>query len=650
MFTIAGSKIEKSEHLNVVACQRSSCLGKRKKSIETEEKKNASARLLQELDHLLYDHHLEASPHQVDCSLRLSTPPGECCQTLAYVLMSGKLLGNLERTLRRKLIPEDCINLYDKPSCVSTGDGIVSSFSALCRSLPPKSICISGGSVVQAILGIDWCLSDVDIFCTKECAPRVREFLVNQLNLTLAGVKSGYASSILFSDDVIDHVEKYGNTPRDGSKVYHETRPYGFCFSRECATRKKVLLFTNSKGQQGSIRLDGDTRIPVEERLLDGVDALGKSFVGVDLVVIDSGADVVNAIQHSFDLNICKSVFDGNFCIPNWVDTLQKRSGVAAQFKNELSILYMKHLYKESNRPFRFVVIDSMLWRCNNYQSCGEFLKEEFGLEEEDWEWLEADFNSKNVFSGYFDFTKIEARLTGTVSFRTIQNLGEVIEMLRKTVIHTSLYRVVGDVSYSQIKQRTASLVDIVDSIVDSTNINTPLAVALRFAVERLYPFVGREMADGSSMAQMFEIVFIHYEKNIEYERMWIGATDVLKVYYLRKMLLYIVKTVDPGVSDDTQYARRDSVLAKQFHANLCSMLPYDISIYDNELGPFFFHHVLTRSVKRWRKYMERGVDLGMGGISARQGWAMLSRSDLSGENNSSSAWGAPNNDEYLTW
>jgi hypothetical protein len=604
------------------------------------------------------DNHMdcdESEDHNMDCddqrgmeeltnllTPRLSLPPRECGQTLACDLLSKTLMGNLEEVLRRRLIPRDHA-LYDKPSpCVSTGGGIVSSFSALCRSLPPNSVCISGGSMVQAILGIEWHHSDIDIFCTMESAPRVRDFLVRHLNKTLVAVKSGYSSSAMFlSDDIVRHVEKYGNTPKNGSEVFHKTRPVGFHFSHEYATSKKTLSFTDSTRQQVIIRLDGDTRIPVEERLLDGLDASGGTFVNVDLVVFESSVGVVNAIQNTFDLEICKSAFDGvGFHIPNWTDTLQKRSRLADQFRNKLTLLYMKHLYNECKRPFRCVMLDLIDKLHEEYATYKEFLEEHHGLDEEYWRSLEADFNSKNIFSGYFDVKEIYARLRGKVISPTVrdlcsiaQSLYEVVSEIRKTLIHTSLYKVIEDSSYSALKERTISLIEVVDYIIDLINLDGPLDSVAGVAVGRLSSIVGDVDVGVMVVMGLYDDGQWDDTRNA-----WLCATGPSKADFLRKMLLCIMKQTHSGISDDTKYTHPDSVSAEQFQAKLRAMLRF--GIYDAEedypyIGPFSYHRLLVKNVNRWMKYIDRGVDIGLEAVSIDQEWAVLSRLELGGECNS---------------
>ena len=614
---------------------------------------------------------------------RSSSPPPrrECGQTLACDLLSKTLMDNLERVLQRQLIPQDRA-LYDKLPCESTGGGILSSFSALCRSLPPNSVCISGGSMVQAILGEGkgWQHSDVDIFCTMESAPLVRQFLVGQLDKTLVTVSSGYSSSAMLTDDIIHHVEKYGNTPKNGGKVFHreETISHppsriGFHYSREYATRKHELPFTTAKGQRASVELDGrllnGLDIPVEARLLNGLDASGRPFVNVDLVVLDSCVGVVNAIHETFDLEICMSVFDGvSFCTPYWTDTLQKRSKLTGRFENKLALLYMKHLHNESKRSFGCVILDLIGKMVELPEDLELYMKgttadfvvdlssnarrytpeNELDLRMELWSSLENDFNSKkNIFSEYFDEKEIRTRLlqwVGKDCYSAIDDVCHVVFVIRKCLIIASLYRVIKDPSYSLLKERTISLVEVVDHIVDLLNLDvSSLNVIGGAAVGRLSSIVGDVHVGVESFIGLYDD-----DQWGRTENAWLGATGSSKADFLRKMLLWITKQTYSDVTGRTQYTHKDSVSAELFQGKVSAMLSR-LEVYDNEMEPFTCHRLLVKRINRWLKYIGRGIDVGLEAVSIEQEWASLSRPvELDLEGGDDEAWFRRGDQDYF--
>ena len=78
-------------------------------------------------------------------------------------------------------------------------------------------VLLSGSIVVQAALGEQWKKSDVDIFCTWEAAPKVRERLIEKGKL----VCSGACDTYFFPPDAedvsqVDHVEGYAALPQPG--------------------------------------------------------------------------------------------------------------------------------------------------------------------------------------------------------------------------------------------------------------------------------------------------------------------------------------------------------------------------------------------------------------------------------------------------
>ena len=87
---------------------------------------------------------------------------------------------------------------------------------------------ISGSLAVQAALGETW-TSDIDIFCTWEAAPHVRQCLIEKCRLICSGSDdpefgpfSGTGATVEGQLCLIDHVEEFLPAPKDGDPILEE--------------------------------------------------------------------------------------------------------------------------------------------------------------------------------------------------------------------------------------------------------------------------------------------------------------------------------------------------------------------------------------------------------------------------------------------
>ena len=565
------------------------------------------------------------------------SPPGERSETLACRLLSVTLLDNLERVLQKVMPPNS--PLYETPSCVSRGlsRGITRSFSQMCSSLPPGSVVISGSSIVQAILGAGWG-GDLDIYCTSGSAPYVRKWLVDEAGKTLVNVKRGYSSRILSlsNESNIVHVEQYGNTPKDGAEIFDKLWPdrpdLGFPFSYSKAI-KGMLKFNQAYSGPGGfpgIVAAGDTHIPFEGRLLDGRDGDGNQFINVDLIVLEPGAHVVKSIQKSFDLEICKSVWDGtSFLITNLDDTIQKRTRLSSNFNNMLSMLYMKYLDLESKRDFTSIMLDLVGMekvRTTPY----EYLEDHHSLEKllGSLEWF---YNNRCVFGKGFDESVIEYCETvasyenSHFSHRDYrkEDIRELFSNIRKVLVHNALTRVVKDDYFVESRPLT-TLVNIVERIIDMIDVEQDLKSVLEFAVGNLQRKVGYNLGDA----------WIHFNDDQWDSAVteWKGMGNVPKVEFLGKFLKLLVRVIERDLAlSPNGYCHEDddhaSGFRDKFRKLLCADdgdLPFDND--DTPSDPLFFHCALAKNANRWMKYIHRGIDIdGVTKIAMKQRWDVLS-------------------------
>ena len=362
-------------------------------------------------------------------------------QTLTDRLLFDSLERGLERVLR---------NTFSK--CTS-GDGIVKSFSRMCITLSPKSVIISGSSIIQAILGVEWKGSDVDIYCTPESAPFVRSWLVNEAHMALLDVKAQYTQDVgsPFDSGDIGHVEKYGD-----ERVGTVAMPYlnfaiaGNTIEIYAAGGACIPFLGNVLSAEGRCKL---LRLPPNQK-----------DTKVDLVVVKSGTDITNMIDRNFDMEICKAVFDGaSFRVPDLQSTIEHKTTLCPTLRNKLSKVYMELLNRECNQPF-----DSVMAMFHPHYL------EEVGLDIFSF-YLKSVYRSYHIFSEGFDKDEDRGVLFEDAFLSMygadpdslngfdyhMEQIGELFHDIRKALIRAALMKLLEDVRglvfESTIEQRQAA-------------------------------------------------------------------------------------------------------------------------------------------------------------------------------------------------
>lgn len=253
-------------------------------------------------------------------------------KSLSHALLSKTLLNNLARVLQNNTCHPHIVSTSGPP--YNEHCEVISSFIEMTNNLPRRSVVISGSSMVQTILGLDWKDSDVDIYCTAESATVVRSWITNKANQILANVKEGYLQSKVFPDldPGIDHVEQYVSMTENVNS-WRETEQYQT--DRGTLTYHPELLSDDEKSN-------------------------------IDLIVMLPGVDIDDCLE-GFDIKICRSSFDGKyFTIPDlhlqnnnsssennlqrssWI---QHKTGLTSNMRTQISKLYMKGLYRHSKSP-----------------------------------------------------------------------------------------------------------------------------------------------------------------------------------------------------------------------------------------------------------------------------------------------------------
>lgn len=242
------------------------------------------------------------------------------------------------------------------------------SFDALRSATGAPGALISGSTMVQAALGVDWqrtsrnvrALLDVDIFCTAHVAPAVRSQLM-QNKFTFCGFGDSYSDTYGNSitahlvESAIHHVEGYAKTPPkddpdfdfDASCSYGEDVDH-FCYYKSDSSGEHfgIDLFpwhrrqkstSGLKGMQNRRKGDrankGSIPAPYAIRTLPGhalsFDFNLESERKLDLVIAEPGCDDALELLESFDIIICKCSFDGTkFRIPEPHRTFKMKSSL----------------------------------------------------------------------------------------------------------------------------------------------------------------------------------------------------------------------------------------------------------------------------------------------------------------------------------
>jgi len=371
-------------------------------------------------------------------------------ESLTDKLLSNSLESSMERVLRnkfREFVEED---------------DITTSFRRMCKTITSGSLVISGSSITQAILGVEWEGSDIDIYCTLESAPVVRSWLVDKANKTLVSVKTGHT----YTEDKVNHgpfyvneimhVERYGDTPSGTHSMGH-TGTENDTISYDTTT-KTMLDFSYPDGRPIEIHGVGQTCIPFNRSVKE---------TDIDLIIVESGTDVTDMINKNFDLGICKAVFDGvSFKVPDLHGTLQHQTTLCPVLRNELSKMYMESLHNECKRSY-IDVVDALVsmyesenglfdpWSSSrDINCCIEIIYDLYGFSF----YLSSIYNSNCIFAEAFDQDADDSFLeeafvsmfgTDTSDIRKLQcKLGDIKDLfcdLRKVLIRSALEKIAGN-------------------------------------------------------------------------------------------------------------------------------------------------------------------------------------------------------------
>ena len=272
-------------------------------------------------------------------SLFWSAAPEEGYQPLGVKLVQAALRRRLDETLNYITAPDACA--YDgsaSDTSTSSGDqGNRRAFS-LRDLFPPKlipsdvktkpQVLLSGSLAVMSVMGVQsddvrWEDADVDIFCTWEAAPFVRQRLFENCGLICSGHDNSYMSpgpdEVLkfgdFTQTALSHVESYCSRPTEGmSHGAGVGRDYPSPYSSDAyfaqvskwgahAINEPYGKVGVPWGSQGDFFLyDYHLREEGNVQLIVGVEDVGDA----------------RELLNSFDLQICKCSFDGTtFRVPN---------------------------------------------------------------------------------------------------------------------------------------------------------------------------------------------------------------------------------------------------------------------------------------------------------------------------------------------
>jgi hypothetical protein len=228
-----------------------------------------------------------------------------------------------QRSVKLKRNALSCEDLFP-PHLVVSGHG------------EKPQVLLSGSLAVQSVLGISpddekWNAADVDIFCTWRAAEFVRQRLMAK-NMICSGVDNTYGQQgrDLNGDfehsafAVISHVESYAARPTTGVTGEHGYYPKDV----EDITYDSDAYYANAKAW-------GATAVANMPKFASVGDLYGAGIPGgsaggdflydyhlrdesyVQLIVGKPGVKDARELLESFDLEICKSYFDGNtFHVP----------------------------------------------------------------------------------------------------------------------------------------------------------------------------------------------------------------------------------------------------------------------------------------------------------------------------------------------
>ena len=207
-------------------------------------------------------------------------------------------------------------------------------------------VLLSGSLAVQAVLGVSpddekWNAADVDIFCTWEAAPFVRQRLIAK-NMICSGVDNTYGQQgrdlngefehSAFA--VISHVESYNARPTTGVTEYrYDRNDEGVAYDSDAYYAKakewgaKAVAEAHEFAMVGIRHRSGIPGGSAGGDFLYDYNLRAGSYV--QLIVGKSHVKDARDLLESFDLEICKSCFDGNvFHVPAARDSFAGRTKV----------------------------------------------------------------------------------------------------------------------------------------------------------------------------------------------------------------------------------------------------------------------------------------------------------------------------------
>ena len=206
------------------------------------------------------------------------------------------------------------------------------------RKDAPPQVLLSGSLAVQAALGRsggdkEWELADVDIFCTWDAAPFVRQRLFEKCRLICSGVDNSYlqperdlagAREESSLETSVHHVESYASRPISGTYGWRGDLPY---------TSDEYYAQTLKWGELVLRRRYGGMKVGVPGGSAGGLFAYDHTLRDhhsfVQLVVGKRGVKDARELLESFDLEICKCYYDGReFHVPAPGDTFAGRSAI----------------------------------------------------------------------------------------------------------------------------------------------------------------------------------------------------------------------------------------------------------------------------------------------------------------------------------
>lgn len=218
---------------------------------------------------------------------------------------------------------------------------------------PPPQVLLSGSLAVQAALGRsgddeEWKQADVDIFCTWDAAPFVRQRLFEKCRLICSGVDNSYSQAerdLLGAreesslETSVHHVETYASRPISGTyDDYGVDLPLPYTSDEYYAqTLEWGELVLEDAGMPrfgiSSMEGYGGMKVGVPGGSAGGVFAydhkLRDHHSFVQLVVGKRGVKDARELLESFDMEICKCYYDGReFHVPAPGDTFAGRSAI----------------------------------------------------------------------------------------------------------------------------------------------------------------------------------------------------------------------------------------------------------------------------------------------------------------------------------